>query len=85
MKSMRWQDDPGHHLSWDEVVEDMSIAVGEDLFPFFREIGTTLEKERFPAAEFMGEKMELPVARISITRAGPARFGPIGDYKKAIR
>ena len=85
VKSVRWQDDPGHHLSWDEVVEDMSIAVGEDLFAFFREIGTTLEKERFPTAEFMGEKMELPAARISITRAGPARCGPVEDYKKAIR
>ena len=30
----RWQNEPDKRLTWDEMVEDMSIAVGEDLFPF---------------------------------------------------
>ena len=58
--------------------------MGEDLFPFFRDIGTTLEKERFPNAVFMGSKISLPVAEISITRAGKARLEPIGDYKQEL-
>jgi hypothetical protein len=84
VKNTRWQDESERRLSWDDVVEDMSIAVGEDLFPFFRDIGTTLEKERFPNAVFMGNKISLPVAEISITRAGKARLEPIGDYKREL-
>jgi len=84
VKNVRWQDDPDRRLSWDEVVEDMSIAVGEDLFPFFREIGTTLQKERFPTAVFMEQTIELPIAQIEITPAGEARLEPIGDYKEKL-
>ena len=49
----------------------MSIAVGEDLFPFFRKIGTTLTKDRFARAVFEGKTMDLPVAPLKITPAGP--------------
>jgi len=55
--------------------------VGEDLFPFFREIGTTLQKERFPSAVFMGKTIELPPAQIAVTKGGAACLGDIGDYK----
>jgi hypothetical protein len=78
----RWQDDPTRRLTWSETVEDMSIAVGEDLFPFFRKIGTTLEKDRFERAVFQGRIVELPVAQIEIGLAGPVRLEPIGDYKR---
>ncbi len=80
----RWRDQSGKKLSWDQTVEDMSIAVGEDLFPFFRRIGTTLEKERFPRAVFEGKKIELPVAPLDVTAAGPVRLEPIGNYKEPL-
>ncbi len=80
----RWRDDPDRRLTWDEMVEDMSIAVGEDLFPFFRAIGTTLEKERFPQAVFEGGTVALPPAPIDIAPAGPERLDPIGDYRQPV-
>jgi hypothetical protein len=39
----RYRDDPEHELSWPEVVASMSDAVGEDLFPLFRAIGTPVD------------------------------------------
>ncbi|KPL11773.1 hypothetical protein AMJ85_03010 [candidate division BRC1 bacterium SM23_51] len=80
----RWQDQPDRHLTWDETVEDMSIAVGEDLFPFFRKIGTSLTKDRFPRVVFQGNTIELPVAPIDVTPAGPVCLDPIGDYRKSV-
>ena len=80
----RWQDEPSKRLSWDETIEDMSIAVGEDLFPFFRKIGTTLEKGRFAEAEFMGEKLRLPVALLDTSPAGSVRLEAIGDFRKPL-
>ena len=80
----RWRNQPDHQLSWDETVEDMSIAVGEDLFPFFRKIGTTLTKERFAQAVFEGKTMDLPVAPLKVTPAGPVRLEPIGNYKEPL-
>jgi hypothetical protein len=82
IKNVRWQDDPSYRLTWDEVVEDMSIACGEDLFPFFRKLGTTLGKERFPEVVFQGKKTELPPASLPVERAGPARTEAIGDFRK---
>src|SRR5262249_4746120 len=35
VQSTRWSDDPNRELSFEETIEDMSIAVGEDLFPFY--------------------------------------------------
>ncbi len=80
----RWKNQPERQLSWDETVEDMSIAVGEDLFPFFRRIGTTLNKERFERAVFEGKTIDLPVAPLEVTPAGAVRLEPIGDYRKPI-
>ncbi|MHC4351863.1 MAG: hypothetical protein ACYS0H_04010 [Planctomycetota bacterium] len=80
----RWRDEPRRRLSLDETVEDMSIAVGEDLFRFFREIGTTLNKERFAQAMFDGQTIDLPIAPLEIGPAGPVRLEPIGNYKKPI-
>lgn len=77
----RWQHDPDRRLTWDETVEDMSIAVGEDLLPFFAKIGTTLAKSRFERAAFQGQTMDLPVAPLEISPAGPVRLEAIGDYK----
>ncbi len=78
----RWKDDPEHRLSWTEMVEDWSIAVGEDLFPFMKAVGTSLEIDRLPSISFKGEILELPVAPIDVTPGGPVRIETIGDFKK---
>lgn len=70
----RWKDDPEHHLTWDEMVEDMSIAVGEDLFPFFIRVGTTLNKKRLEQIEFLGKTIKLSIAPIEVTPAGHVRM-----------
>ncbi|MFC2128939.1 hypothetical protein ACFLRR_03585, partial [Bacteroidota bacterium] len=80
----RWKNDPEHKLSWDEMVEDMSIAVGEDLFPFITKLGTTLNKSRLESIEFLGEIINLSPAPIEVTRGGPVRLDEIGDYTKPI-
>jgi len=81
----RWQDDPGRQLSMDETVEDMSIACGEDLAPFFKKIGTTLKRDRIESATFQGKAIALPVAPIEVSPAGNARHDPIGDFTKPIK
>ncbi len=73
----RWKNDPEHHLSWDEMIEDMSIAVGEDLFPFFIKAGTSLDKKRLEQIEFQGKMIKLKVAPIELTPAGPVRMEEI--------
>ncbi len=30
----RWKNDPMRLLTWEEMIEDMSLATGHDLFPF---------------------------------------------------
>jgi hypothetical protein len=73
----RWKNDPEHHLSWEEMVEDMSIAVGEDLFPFFIKAGTTMNKKRLEQIEFQGKVIKLPIAPIEVTPAGPVKMETI--------
>ncbi len=80
----RWNDEPDRRLTWEEMVEDMSIAVGEDLFPFFGKLGTTLSIKRLEQIEFQGEILELDVAPIEITPAGNVNLDEIGDYTKPI-
>ncbi|MBT4398867.1 MAG: hypothetical protein HOD37_05235 [Bacteroidetes bacterium] len=80
----RWKSDPDHSLSWDEMVTDMSIAVGEDLFPFMRKAGTTLETERLEEIEFNGEILKLNVAPIEVTPGGNVRNELIGDYRNKL-
>jgi hypothetical protein len=84
IRSTRWMDQPDRRESWDEMVEDMSIAVGEDLFPFFGSIGTTLTKARLERIEFQGKTIELPVAPIDNGPAGNVNLNPIGDYRLPI-
>ena len=76
----RWKDNPDHRLSWDEMVEDWSIAVGEDLFPFMRKLGTSLEKERLEEIEFRGETIKLEIAPIEVTPGGNVRIEPISQF-----
>ena len=77
----RWADTPTKRLSMDEMIEDMSIAVGEDLFPLFVKLGTTTEKQRLERIEFNGNQIVLPIAPIDITPAGNVKLDVAGDYK----
>ncbi|MCL2560762.1 MAG: DUF4350 domain-containing protein [Rikenellaceae bacterium] len=81
----RWADTPDKKLTWDEMIEDMSIAVGEDLFPFFVKLGTTTEKQRLETIEYEGRLIVLPPAPIEPTPAGNVRLEDIGDYTRNIR
>jgi hypothetical protein len=76
----RWADTPDKRLTWDEMIEDKSIAVGEDLFPFFVKLGTTTEKKRLEEIEYNGTLITLPPAPIELTPAGNVRLEDIGDY-----
>jgi hypothetical protein len=80
----RWRNDADRKLTWEETIEDMSIAVGEDLFPFFRKTGKELNSKRFETTVFRGETLTLPVAPIAATPPGTVRLDPIGDYRKPI-
>ncbi len=80
----RWQDNPGHRLSWDEMAEDMSIAVGEDIFPFLNEAGLSLQRKRLASIGFQGEELSLDVAPITVSKAGKVRLEEIGDYKNEL-
>jgi hypothetical protein len=80
IQSGRWADTPTKRLTWDEMIEDMSIAVGEDLFPFFVRLGTTTEKQRLEQIEYQGTVITLPPAPIELTPAGKVRPEEIGDY-----
>lgn len=84
VQDQRWKDDPGRALPWEESIEDMSIAVGEDLFAFFAATGKELGRKRYARAEFMGEELELPVAPIEPTLPGDVCLEPIGDYTRPI-
>jgi len=84
VQSRRWQDEPDRKLTWEESIEDMSIAVGEDLFPFFRKTGKHLSRERWTETVFMGQTMTLRAAPIEPTPPGDVCLDEIGDYTKAI-
>lgn len=84
VRSTRWADEPNRRLTWEETIEDMSIAVGEDLFPFFIELGTSLDRPTIGTIEFQGEVLALKPAPLQRTPAGPVRLEPAGDYRKPI-
>jgi hypothetical protein len=80
VQGQRWAGEPTRQLSWEESIEDISIAVGEDLFPFFAKTGKVLAKDRFARADFMGQSLALPVAPIEPTPPLGVRHDAIGDY-----
>ena len=77
--------EPGHKLTWEESITDMSIAVGEDLFGFFAKTGKELSIKRLKEAEFMGKTMTLAVAPIEPTAPGGVNLEAIGDFTKPIK
>ena len=76
--------DPGRKLTWQESIEDISIAVGEDLFPFFISTGKELERSRFANAIFLNQIIHLPIAPIEATLPGNVRLDAIDDYTKPL-
>ncbi len=80
----RWDSTPEKQLTFDEMVEDMSIAVGEDLFPFFSKLGTTLEKNRLAEIKFNNEIIRLKVSPLEVTPAGNIKLDSIKDYMQPI-
>ncbi|MDR2039906.1 MAG: hypothetical protein LBQ60_18445 [Bacteroidales bacterium] len=81
----RWADTPDKRLSWEEMIEDMSIAVGEDLFPFFIKLGTTLQRNKMGEVEYLGQKISLQRAPIEPTLAGNVRLEAISDYTQPLK
>ncbi len=80
----RWESDPKRQLTWDETIEDMSLAVGEDLFPFFNELNTSLSRKEMGEIEYKGEKVSLPKARIQIHTPGSVKLDNIADPRKPL-
>lgn len=80
----RWQEDPGHNLTWEEMTEEMSVAVGEDLFPFFRKVGIKLDRPVMGKVSVNGEEYQLKPAPIEATAPGKVNIDDIGDYKKPL-
>ena len=66
-------------------ITDMSIAVGEDLFPFFATTGKELTIKRLENVHFMGTTIDLAAAPIEPTAPGGVDLDPIGDFTKPIR
>ena len=85
VQDQRWKNTPNKKLTWVESIEDMSIAVGEDLFPFFAKTGKTLKRKRFENTTFMGKQLTLPIAPIQPTKPGNVNLDAIGDYKKPVK
>lgn len=80
----RWAGDPTRQLTWEESVEDMSIAVGADLFPFFISLKTSLDRPAMGEITYKGEKLTLPAIDIPIIAPGKVRTEPIADPKQPL-
>ncbi len=81
----RWAEMPDKQLTWEEMIEDMSIAVNEDLFPFFVKLGTTLNRKSMGSVTYQGKNISLSPAPIEITPAGNVRIEDIGDYTQPLK
>ncbi|MGQ7868420.1 hypothetical protein [Sunxiuqinia sp. sy24] len=80
----RWKNTPEHRLTWDEMVEDISIAVGEDLFPFLKKAGLSLQKDQMGSITYEGKVWQLKEAPISVSKAGNVKLDKIGNYKNEL-
>ena len=85
VQAKRWMDTPDRKLSWDDSIEDLSIAVGEDLFPFFVSTGKKLNRTRCTSVEFQNETLNLAISPLKVTPPGNACLGNIKDFTKPIR
>ena len=85
VQAKRWIDTPDRKLSWDDSIEALSIAVGEDLFPFFVSTGKKLNRTRCTSVEFQNETLNLAISPLKATPPGNACLGNIKDFTKPIR
>ena len=85
VQAKRWMDTPDRKLSWDDSIEDLSIAVGEDLFPFFVSTGKKLNRTRCTSVEFQNETLNLAISPLKATPPGNACLDNIKDFTKPIR
>lgn len=81
----RWAADAKRNLTWEESVEDMSLAVGEDLFPFFVALNTSLDRYLMGEVNYNGKKVSLTPANIAIVAPGAARLEAIADPSKPLK
>lgn len=81
----RWKDEPQKQLTFEETFEDMSIAVGEDLFPFINSLGVSLSRKNMGTVEYNGEKITLKPARVKAKAPSRIVLDPIGDYKQELK
>ena len=77
----RWKNDPMRLLTWEEMIEDMSLATGHDLFPFFISLNTGLERREMGEVIYEGKKVKLSGAVIPIIEPGNVCLNPIENYK----
>ena len=77
----RWKNDPMRLLTWEEMIEDMSLATGHDLFPFFISLNTSLERREMGEVIYEGKKVKLSGAVIPIIEPGNVCLNPIENYK----
>lgn len=68
-------------LTWEEMIEDMSLATGHDLFPFFVSLNTGLERREMGEVIYEGKKVKLSGAVIPIIEPGNVCLNPIENYK----
>ncbi len=80
----RWKNKLEKHLTIEETIEDMCIAVGEDLFPFFYELGTPLKTKRLEQIDFNGTTIKLKAAPLTYSPAGKVCLNSIKDYKQPL-
>jgi len=85
VQQQRWASEPDRKLTWEEAITDISIAVGEDLFPFFARTGKELSIKRLEKVDFMGSTIELAAAPIKPTAPGGVNLEPISDFTKPIK
>ena len=81
----RWKDEPQKQLTFEETFEDMSIAVGEDLFPFIKSLGISLNRNQMEVVNFNGKQIRLKPARVKVKAPSSIVLNPIGDYTKELQ
>ena len=68
-------------LTWEEMIEDMSLATGQHLFRFFISLNTSLERREMGEVIYEGKKVKLSGAVIPIIEPGNVCLNPIENYK----
>lgn len=81
----RWKNEPQRQLTFEETFEDMSIAVGEDLFLFINSLGISLDRKKMGTVDFNDKQIDLKPTRIKIKSPSKIQLDSIGDYTKELQ